>query len=90
MDAPTDDAPVRRRGVALAPLRHRNFALVWSAGLISNVGTWMETVAVGDLVAGRTPEISMEGLTVARYGSKARGSAQAAFFSPASTGKAAL
>ena len=49
MDAPTDDAPVRRRGVALAPLRHRNFALVWSAGLISNVGTWMETVAVGSL-----------------------------------------
>jgi MFS family permease len=40
--------------VAFAPLRHRNFALVWSAGLISNVGTWMETVAVGDLVAQRT------------------------------------
>ncbi|WP_426571568.1 MFS transporter [Aquihabitans sp. McL0605] len=42
--------------MALAPLRHRNFALVWSAGLISNVGTWMETVAVGDLVANRTGE----------------------------------
>ena len=45
-----------RRSVALAPLRHRNYALVWSAGLISNVGTWMETVAVGDLVAGKTGE----------------------------------
>jgi len=42
------------RSVALAPLRHRNYALVWTAGLISNVGTWMETVAVGSLVAGTT------------------------------------
>lgn len=65
MDAPTDDAPVRRRGVALAPLRHRNFALVWSAGLISNVGTWMETVAVGDLVAGRTGEAGWTALVAA-------------------------
>src|SRR4051794_6167097 len=44
----------RGRWVAFAPLRHRNYALVWAAGLVSNVGTWMETVAVGDLVAQRT------------------------------------
>lgn len=42
------------RWAALRPLRHRNFALVWSAALVSNVGTWMETVAVGDLVTART------------------------------------
>ncbi|MCU1369629.1 MAG: arabinose efflux permease family protein [Ilumatobacteraceae bacterium] len=42
------------RSVAFAPLRHRNYALVWTAGLISNVGTWMETVAVGSLIAGTT------------------------------------
>jgi MFS family permease len=42
------------RSVAFAPLRHRNYALVWTAGLVSNVGTWMETVAVGSLVAGTT------------------------------------
>ena len=55
MTVSTEDEEIRSRlGVAFAPLRHRNYALVWSAGLISNVGTWVETVAVGDLVAQRT------------------------------------
>lgn len=50
---------------AFQPLRHRNFALVWSAALVSNVGTWMETVAVGDLVAQRTGEAGWTGLVAA-------------------------
>jgi MFS family permease len=53
------------RWAAFAPLRHRNFALVWSAALVSNVGTWMETVAVGDLVAVRTGEAGWTGLVAA-------------------------
>lgn len=53
------------RWAAFQPLRHRNFALVWSAALISNVGTWMETVAVGDLVAVRTGEAGWTGLVAA-------------------------
>ena len=53
MTAPTEPiAAPRGRWVAFAPLRHRNFALVWSAALISNVGTWMETVAVGVGIVG--------------------------------------
>lgn len=48
--------PVRRRWSSFAPLRHRNYALVFAGGAISNLGTWMETVAVGDLVANRTGE----------------------------------
>ncbi len=36
------------------PLRHRNFALVWSAALISNVGTWMQSVALGVYVTAAT------------------------------------
>jgi len=33
-----------------AALQHRNFALIWSGLLISNVGTWMQNVAQGWLV----------------------------------------
>lgn len=36
------------------PLRHRNFALVWSAALVSNVGTWMQSVALGVFVTATT------------------------------------
>lgn len=55
----------RRWKVALAPLGYRNYALVWWAGLISNVGTWMETVAVGDLVALRTDQAGWTALVAA-------------------------
>ena len=43
------------RGFAsLAPLRHRNYALLWSGGLVSIIGSWMQTVAVGALVIAHT------------------------------------
>jgi len=64
-DAAQEDATTRAGRVAFAPLRHRNYALVWSAGLISNVGTWMETVAVGDLVAVRTGQAGWTALVAA-------------------------
>lgn len=50
---------------ALQPLRHRNFALVWSAALLSNVGSWMQTVAVGVLVTARTGRPAWTGLVAA-------------------------
>jgi MFS family permease len=53
------------RWAAVRPLRHRNFALLWTAALVSNVGTWMETVAVGDLVASRTGEAGWTALVTA-------------------------
>ena len=44
-----------RRGLtALQPFRHRSFTLLWGAGLISTVGSWMQTVAVGALVIANT------------------------------------
>lgn len=39
---------------ALRPLRHRRFAVIWTGSLVSNIGTWMQTVAVGALVTGLT------------------------------------
>ncbi len=43
------------RGLAsLRPFRHRAFTLLWTAGLISTVGSWMQTVAVGALVISDT------------------------------------
>jgi MFS family permease len=62
---PAPEPAPRTRWVALRPLRHRGFALVWAAALVSNVGTWMETVAVGDLVAGDTGEAGWTALVAA-------------------------
>jgi MFS family permease len=36
------------------PFRHRAFTLLWTAGLISTIGSWMQTVAVGALVISDT------------------------------------
>ena len=50
---------------ALQPLRYRSFAVLWTASLISNVGTWMQTVAVGALVISRTGQASWAVLVAA-------------------------
>src|ERR1700732_4926548 len=43
------------RGVAsVRPFRYRGFTLLWTAGFISTVGSWMQTVAVGALVVSDT------------------------------------
>jgi MFS family permease len=56
---------MRNAGVALAPLRHRNFAILWTASLVSNVGTWMQTVAIGALVVSKTGQASWAVLVAA-------------------------
>lgn len=50
---------------SLRPLRHRQFALVWSAALVSNIGSWMQTVAVGTLVTEMTGKASGAGFIAA-------------------------
>jgi MFS family permease len=52
-------------GTALRPLRHRQFAVLWTASLVSNVGSWMQTVAVGALVVFRTGQASWAVLVAA-------------------------
>jgi MFS family permease len=47
---------------SLGPLRHRPFALFWTGAFISNIGTWMETVAVGILVTETTGKAGWAGI----------------------------
>jgi MFS family permease len=49
---------VKLPAASLRPLRHRDFSLLWSASLVSNIGSWMQTVAVGALVISRTGQAS--------------------------------
>ncbi len=49
----------------LAPLRHRDFALIWVSALVSNIGSWMQTVSVGVLVTARTGQPGWTGLVAA-------------------------
>jgi MFS family permease len=39
-------------GGPLSPLRHRAFAVVWSATVISNIGSWLQSAAAGWLMTG--------------------------------------
>jgi MFS family permease len=54
--SPGESAPARHpQGLAgLQPFRHRAFTLLWTAGLVSTIGSWMQTVAVGALVISDT------------------------------------
>ena len=49
---------------SLAPFRHRAFARVWIGAFVSNVGTWMETIAVGVLVTEQTDQALWGGLAM--------------------------
>lgn len=50
---------------SLRPLRQRQFSVIWSAALVSNVGSWMQTVAVGVLVTKTTGKAGWTGLVAA-------------------------
>ncbi len=50
---------------SLRPLRRRDFAVVWSAALVSNVGSWVQTIAVGVLVTELTGQARWTGLVAA-------------------------
>ncbi|MGH9150236.1 MAG: MFS transporter, partial [Acidimicrobiales bacterium] len=48
---------------AFRPLRHRSYARLWGAGLISNAGSWMQAVAVGALVTTITRQAAWTALS---------------------------
>jgi MFS family permease len=55
-DGPRRARPGRAGGglSPLQPFRHRSFTLLWAGGFISNIGSWMQTVAVGALIISNT------------------------------------
>ena len=44
---------------AWSPLRHRDFAVLWAAALVSNIGSWMHDAAAGWLMTTLTPSPAM-------------------------------
>ena len=76
MAEPLTGTPVRRRFDALAPLRHPAYARLWTGAFVSNIGTWMETVALGVYVQNLTHQAAWTG-TIA-----AAGFVPIAFFGP--------
>ena len=52
----------RRWPAGLAALEYRDFRLLWSGALVSNVGTWLQTVAQGWLVLQLANSASVLGL----------------------------
>lgn len=50
---------------AWSPLRNRTFAVLWSAALISNIGSWMHDVAAGWFMATLSPSPAMVALVQA-------------------------
>ena len=76
MAEPIADAAVRPRFGAIAPLRHSAYARLWTGAFVSNIGTWMETVALGVYVQNLTHQAAWTG-TIA-----AAGFVPIAFFGP--------
>jgi MFS family permease len=50
---------------ALRPFRHRDFTLFWVGSFVSNIGIWMETIALGDYVATTTGKAFWSGFIAA-------------------------
>ncbi len=49
-------APADAKGSALSPFRHRIFAVIWTATLVSNIGIWMQNAAAGWLMTTLAPD----------------------------------
>jgi MFS family permease len=60
----TSPAPSRQVS-PFRPFRHRAFAIIWTGSFVSNIGTWMETVAIGVYVTQATGQAAWTGTVAA-------------------------
>jgi MFS family permease len=58
----TAGAPPAIATSPLEVLRHGDFARIWAANMVSDIGTWMQLVTIGTLVAARTGSALQTGL----------------------------
>ena len=58
-------AETRRRTSAFAPFRHGPYARLWTGAFVSNIGTWMESVALGIYVTEETHQAAWTGAVAA-------------------------
>ena len=63
---PVVEAPRRRvRLISFAPLRHPAYARLWTGAFVSNIGTWMESIALGIYVTKQTDQAAWTGTVAA-------------------------
>jgi MFS family permease len=51
--------------LTLSAFRHRSYARLWTGAFVSNIGTWMETVAIGIYVTEETGQAAWTGAVAA-------------------------
>ncbi len=55
----------RRNLISFAPLRHKAYARLWTGAFVSNIGTWMESIALGIYVQKHTGQAAWTGTVAA-------------------------
>jgi len=58
-------ATPRGRILSFAPLRHPAYARLWTGAFVSNIGTWMESIALGIYVTKHTNQAAWTGTVAA-------------------------
>ncbi len=58
-------ATPRARLISFAPLRHPAYARLWTGAFVSNIGTWMESIALGIYVTKHTNQAAWTGTVAA-------------------------
>ena len=60
-----DTAAPRTRLISFAPFKHPAYARLWTGAFVSNIGTWMESIALGIYVTDRTHQAAWTGTVAA-------------------------